>query len=353
MRKFLTALLASIAAVSMLTGCANTPAAAPPQGSSSSASAGGSTTTGGNISHSAGFTLTKDVEFVVPYSAGGGSDINARAMAQIMKTQKLVDKNILIINKPGGTGAVGNSYTFSKKGDAHTLMTWVSGQQAATVVNKADVMLKDLTPIATLAVDSFLILVKADSEFKTFDDLVKAAKENPDKVTIGGAGATQEDYLIHHLINKHAGAKLKYVTFNSGGEALTGLIGGHIDVMSSNPNEVIAQIEAGQLRALAATSEERLSSPLEQVPSFKDLGYPGIQLTQFRAVAGPPGMPPEAVKHWEGVFKQIHESKEWQDNYIKKYNLKSEYKNAEESKKYFEEALNKYLDIHKEMAPRN
>lgn len=345
MKKSMSVLLSSIIAVSLVSACSSQQTAAP---AAPSTGGGSNTTNNQGSSAPAGFVPTKDIEFVVPYSPGGGSDINARTLAQVIKNEKLVDKNMIIVNKPGGTGAVGNAYTFSKKGDPHTIMTWVSGQQAATVVNKAEVSLKDLTPIATLALDSFLVLVKANSPYKTFDDLVKAAKANPEKITIGGAGATQEDYLIYHMINKHAGAKLKYVTFNSGGEAMTALIGGHIDVVSSNPNEVIAQIEAGELRALAATSEERLASPLDKISNFKELGYPEIQLTQFRAVAGPPGMPQEAVKYWEDVFKKVSESKDWQDNYIKKYHLKSDFKNAEESKKYFEEALNMYLEIHKE-----
>ncbi|MBP1156950.1 MULTISPECIES: tripartite tricarboxylate transporter substrate binding protein [unclassified Paenibacillus] len=344
MKKSISVVLSSLIAVSLVTACSSKQTAAP--------SSGGGDNTSSNQGNAApapaGFVPAKDIEFVVPYSPGGGSDINARTLAQVIKNEKLVDKNMVIVNKPGGTGAVGNAYTFSKKGDPHTIMTWVSGQQAATVVNKAEVSLKDLTPIATMALDSFLVLVKANSPYQTFDDLVKAAKEKPEAITIGGAGATQEDYLIYHLINKHAGAKLKYVTFNSGGEAMTALMGGHVDVVSSNPNEVIAQIEAGELRALAATSEERLASPLDQVSSFKELGYPGIQLTQFRAIAGPPDMPQEAVKYWEGVFKKVSESADWQENYIKKYHLKSEFKNAEESKKYFEEALNMYLEIHKE-----
>ncbi|GCL73481.1 tripartite tricarboxylate transporter substrate binding protein [Paenibacillus naphthalenovorans] len=345
MKKPISVLLSSVIALSLVSACSSQQTAAP----AAPGTGGGANTENQQGSAApAGFVPTKDIEFVVPYSPGGGSDINARTLAQVMKNEKLVDKNIMIVNKPGGTGAIGNAYTFSKKGDAHTIMTWVSGQQAATVVNNAQVTLKDLTPIATLAVDSFLVLVKASSPYKTFDDLVQAAKANPEKITIGGAGATQEDYLIYHMINKHAGAKLKYVTFNSGGEAMTALMGGHIDVVSSNPNEVIAQIEAGELRALATTSEERLSSPLDNIPSFKDIGYPEIQLTQFRAVAGPPDMPKEAVKYWEEVFKKVSESKDWQENYIKKNHLKSEYKNAEESKAYFEEALNLYLEIHKE-----
>jgi putative tricarboxylic transport membrane protein len=295
------------------------------------------------------FTPTKEVEFVVPYSAGGGSDMYARVFAQVSKESKLVDQNIVVINKEGGSGAVGNTYTFNKKGDSETLMTWAPGQQAGTVLNNADVKLENLTPIATLAEDSFLVVVKKDSKFNSLEDLINAAKEAPNKITVGGSGVGNEDHLLYHLINKNYKTKLKYVTFNSGGETTSALLGGHIDVVISNPNEILPQIEAGEVKALATSAEERLEGPLDQVPTFKELGHPEIKVAMFRGVVGPPDMPKEAVKYWENVMKEVSESEEWQEGYIKKYSLQNVFKGAEESKKYYEDVLEEYLEIHKEL----
>jgi len=345
MKKIGSFLFTSVLAISLLTACSSSQ----PSNQNAGSQGGSTKTEGSEPAKTEGFAPSRDVEFVVPYSAGGGSDLNARTLAQLMSQNKFVDQKLLVINKEGGSGAVGNAYTFSKKGDDHTLMTWGPGQQVAAVVNKADVTLEDLTPIATVANDTFLVVVKADSPYKTFEEFVEASKAKPDEVTVGGAGIGQEDSLIHFMINRDAGTKLKYVTFNSGGDTMSALMGGHIDSVITNPNEIISQIEAGEARAIAAASAERLAPPLDQVPTLKELGYPNIVMNQFRAVVGPPDMPAEAVKYWEDVFKKVAETKEWQENYIDKNNMVNMYLNAEDSKKLFEESLDLYLSIHKEL----
>ncbi|WP_257350082.1 Bug family tripartite tricarboxylate transporter substrate binding protein [Pseudalkalibacillus decolorationis] len=332
MKKFLSILLVTILSVSLLAACSS-------KGASNQSA----------DSSKKEFSPKRDIEIVVPYSAGGGSDVIARVLAKVIKDKNLVDQNVLVVNKPGGSGAIGNTYTYSKQGDPHTLMTWAPGQQAGTIINDAEVRLEDLTPIATMALDSFLVAVAADSKYDSFEALVKAAKENPNQVTVGGSGIGNEDHLLFHLINKHYGTKLKYVTFKSGGETTAALLGGHVDVVITNPNEIMAQIKAGKVKALATSSEERLGKPLDQVPTFTELGQPEVQVVMFRGFVGPPEMPEEAVKYWEGVLKKVSESKAWQEDYINKFNLDSVYKGSEESEKFFKDVLDQYLELHREI----
>lgn len=291
------------------------------------------------------FTLDSDVEFVVPYSAGGGSDTNARTIAKIMKDEDIIEKSILVVNKPGGSGAVGGAYTYSKKGDSSTISTFVSGQISSALMSDAEVQLEDYTPLGTLALDSFLLLVDNDSPYKTFEDFVKAAKENPGEISVGGAGKGGEDHMVYYLTNREAGIDTKFVTFQGGGETLSALMGGHIDAVYSNPSEVLSQIEGGELRALASTNKTPLTAPLEEVPTFKDLGYPEIFFQQFRGIVGPPDMSAEAVSFWEDALKGVNESEEWQTNYIEKFSLQPTYMNAEEAKQYFEESEEQYNEI--------
>jgi len=293
--------------------------------------------------------LDGSVELIVPASAGGGSDINARMLAEIIQANKLIDENVMVVNKPGGSTAVANSYTYKKEGTNNTILTWNSSQIISPFLNKNDVTIEDLTPLGTLTLDSYLIIVKADSKYKTLDDLLKAARENPQTVSIGGTGQGTEIHILSHLINKYGESDLKYIPFESGGETTSALLGGHIDVTLANPNEVKSQIEAGEVRALATSSQERIGGVLEDVPTFEEVGLGDIKISSFRGYVGPPGMTDEEIAYWEDVLKQVHESESWQKDYIQKYDLTSQYMNAEESKAFYEEVLNLYLEASKEM----
>lgn len=290
---------------------------------------------------SAGFALERDVEFVVPYSAGGGSDTNARFIAKVMQDNKLIDKNILVVNKPGGSGAVGNTYTNSKKGDPHTISTWVTGQMTSALTSNAEVGLEDLTPLATLALDPFLLVVDKDSPYQTFEDFVNAAKANPGQISVGGTGKGGEDHVVFYLTSKSTGTEMKYVVFQGGGEVMAAVLGGHVSAIFTNPNEVVGQLESGELRALGVTSKEKLQA-LNQVPTFAELGYPDIYFEQFRGIVGPPDLSPEAIAYWDGIFKKVADSEQWKEEYIKPNSLTATYKNAADSKQFYEQSLEQY-----------
>jgi putative tricarboxylic transport membrane protein len=294
-------------------------------------------------------SLDGDIEFVVPASAGGGSDINARMVSQIMSENNIVDENIMVVNKPGGSTAVGNSYTYNQEGSNNVIMTWNSSQIISPLINDNDVTIEDLTPLGTLVLDSYLFVVGGDSEYETFDEIVEASRENPDSITIGGTGQGTELHILSHLINKYGDANFQYISFDSGGEALSSLLGGHIDSILSNPGEVQSQIDAGDVRALATSSAERLEGSLEDIPTFDELGYSDIEITSFRGYVGPPGLSEDEIKFWEDVLLQVHESETWQKDYIESNQLHSEYLNAEESRELYEEVLELYTEAAEEM----
>lgn len=272
----------------------------------------------------------KAIEFVVPYAPGGGSDNMARTITSILQRDGIFTKTITVVNREGGSGTVGQAYVAGKKGNNYTLMTMTSGVITNEFVLDTDQSYRDFTPIARLALDQLLIIVKADSPFQTIEDLINKAKEQPDAVSWGGTGLGGEDSLLLAQIEKEAGVQLNYVSFDSGGEVQAALLGGHVDVASSNPNEVLGQLEAGEIRALAIAGEERLDL-LPDVPTLKEKGINAVY-EQTRGILGPPDMDPEAVEFWAEVFRQLSESETWQTEYIKTNMLRSGYLPPDEFK---------------------
>jgi len=286
----------------------------------------------------------KPVEFVVPYSAGGGSDIYARVTADIIQKKGWSDQPFMVVNKPGGSGAVGNNYTYAKKGDKYTIMTFVTGQIASTIASKGEVTPDKLTMVANMALDEYIIGVRAD-KYKNLDEFVNAAKAKPDTISVGGSGTANEDHMSFGLMNKHMGIKLKYVSFNGSGDVMTAVLGGHLDAGIFNPNECLGQIKAGEIIPLATWSTKRLSGDLKDVPTFTELGYPEVVFQQFRGIAAPPDMPAEALKYYQDVIKKVVESEEFKTEYWQKNMLTPHYLAGDEHQKFIKAETEKYTGL--------
>lgn len=284
----------------------------------------------------------KEIELTCPYSPGGGSDIFARTFAEACTKVGGVPKNVMVVNKAGGSGAVGNAYVYGKKGDDYSLVTMVGGQMMTAMVNKSDVQADMLTPIACMALDEFTLAINT-GRYESLDAFIAAAKEKPGQITVAGSGMASDKQLCTELMNQYLGLELKYVSFDSGGEVLSAMIGGHVDAGICGPSEIVSQIEAGQVTCLATFSPERLSGI--EAPTFKELGYPDMVFQMFRSIAGPPDMPPELVAYWEEVCKKISESEEWQKGYCEKNGLTNKYLNSQDLKKYWETELERYKEI--------
>lgn len=327
MRKGLVLLVICLMLASLLAGCGSQKTADKP---------------------AAAFTPSKNVELVVPYGAGGGSDLYARFAADILQKDKIVTQPIVVVNKPGGAGSVGDAYTFGKKGDNHTISSYVSGQVTSSLMNKTMVTYDKLTPIANLALDEYLLGIMAGS-YKSFDELLKAAKDAPDTITIGGSGKGTEDELCVGLLAKYTGAKFKYVSFNSSAEVMSAMLGGHIKAGVYNPTECDSQIRAGKVMAIGAFGTKRLSGLFKDVPTFGELGYKDVVFQQFRGVVGPPDMSPEAVKFWTEAFRKVTQTEQWKKQYLDKNGLTDHFLEPAEYKKFLAGENNKYTNILKDI----
>lgn len=263
-----------------------------------------------------GFTLKSDVECVCPFSAGGGSDLYVRTAANIMTEKNLLGgRAITINNKTGGGGAVGDAYTATKSPDGTTICSYVSAQVTSPMVRGSGITYDQLTPICCLAMDEYTIGVAATAEYQTIDEFVAYAKENPGAITVGGSGTGTEDHLVVGLIELYCEVDLEYIPYDSSAEVMTAMLGGHISAGIYNPNEAIAQYEAGECTLLAAFGPERISV-LPEVPTFTEMGYDKVQFQQFRGIYGPGGMSEDAVNYWCDIFAQVIEDETWTEGYL-------------------------------------
>lgn len=291
---------------------------------------------------------TKPIQFVVPYAPGGGSDVFARSIDNIIKTEKLSPVQLLIINQPGGSATIGTTSVAQARGNEHMLLTFISGQVAGPlVVGKGAATYRDLTMIAGLAADEQLIVVKTDSPFKSIQDVVAAAKQKPGAVTIGGTATGQEDQMTNRLFEKAADIKLRYVPFNSGGECITALLGGHVDMIWANPSEFVPQYDAKMVRPLAVANEKRLAL-LPDVPTFIDAGYK-FTFDFFRGIAAAPGIPAETVAFYENMMKRMSDSSGWKEGYLKKYMLSPTWMGSKEFSPFVAKNEKIFADILKDL----
>jgi len=270
------------------------------------------------LAHAAEWKPSKPIQFIVPYAAGGGSDVLARSIVSVIDPEKLCPVPLIVVNQPGGGSTIGTTSVAQAPGNVHMLLTFISGQVAAPMVaGKGAATFHDLTLICGLAIDEQLIVVKTDSPFKTIEEVVAAAKQRP--LTIGGTATGQEDQMCNRLFERAADIKLRYVPFNSGGECITAVMGGHVDMIWANPGEFVPQWEAKMVRPIALAKETRLSD-LPDVPTFKEKGY-NVTFKMFRGIAAPRGIPPETAAFYENMMKRMSESQGWKEKYLKYYML--------------------------------
>ncbi len=283
-----------------------------------------------------GFTPTRPVELVVHTGPGGGSDVLARQMALIMEQEKLVPVRVQVANKPGGGGTVAAAYLAEKKGEQHTigLFTGVWLTNPLTI-EKANVTLKDLTPVVRLVLEPAVIAVKNDAPYKTLGDFVAAAKAKPGELKQSGGSITSRDNVVRQQIQKVSGARWQFISFPGGGERIAALLGGHVNMMVIEPAEAGEHIRANNMRVLAQVSDKRLPM-FPNVPTLKEAGIDVTPVPQVRGVVAPPGIPRENVAYWEGVFKKLTQTASWK-KFLDDNQFEDGYQTAGELAKFYDE----------------
>jgi putative tricarboxylic transport membrane protein len=293
--------------------------------------------------YSGEFTPTKPIQMIAAAAPGGGSDVMARTIAQIVASEKLVPQPMVVQNIPGGGSAIGTTQVSRMKGDTHALLVFNPASVAGLLVaGKGAATVRDLTMIAQLALDEQFIVVKNDSRFKTIQEIVAEAKKKENALSI--AGADQADRVCSRLFEKAAGIKMRFAQFNSGGEAITALLGGHVDMIWANPPEFISQYDAKMVRPIIVAQENRIAQ-FKDVPTFRESGMDVI-FKFYRGVVAPPGLPAEVVTYYEGLLKKLSDTQAWKEQYLAKNILSPGWQGSKEftktiyeSEAVFEETL--------------
>jgi tripartite-type tricarboxylate transporter receptor subunit TctC len=269
---------------------------------------------------------TKPITLVIPYQAGGFTDILARSLANSMK--KELGQPVVCENRAGGGGTVGLSYIASRPADGYTIGQITPGMYIAYFMGKSETSpVKDLTFISRISGGVTAIVVRSDSPFKTVKDLVTYAKQNPNKITYGTSGQGTITHLAMEELSQLAGGvPWKLIPYKSGAEAATALLGGHVDVVSDAPSWQ-PLVDAGKLRLLAVFNEKRVEH-YPNVPTVKESGY-DMSLPGPNGIAGPKGMPKPIVQKLDAAIKKAMDDPEVKA-VIKQYTLTPLYLNCDD-----------------------
>jgi len=261
----------------------------------------------------------KPVEFVIMAGKGGGADKAVRFIQSIIAKNKLSSKPFTPVNKPGGSGAEALVHVKNAKDPDHTLMFTLNSFYTTPLLQPGlGIDIKTFTPVGRMAEDTFLLWVHKDSGITTIDQFVKAAKAKGNAWIMAGTGKKSEDNILTDFLNKAYGLNMKYVPYKGGGRVAKELAGKNADSTVNNPSEQLGFFQAGKTVPIGAFTPKRL--PLfKNAPTFKEMGKDFVYFMQ-RTVVGAPGMSKGAASYYQGLFKKIFNSKEWQ-GYMKKKSL--------------------------------
>ncbi|OMH24670.1 C4-dicarboxylate ABC transporter substrate-binding protein [Tersicoccus phoenicis] len=255
-----------------------------------------------------------DLRIMVPNTAGGGYDTTARVAAKVMASEKVTQKQPEVYNLAGAGGTVGLARLVNEKGNADLSMLMGLGVVGASYTNKSQAKLTDTTPLAKLIEEPGAIMVPKNSPYKTIDDLVKAWKADPAKVSVGGGSSPGgPDHLLPMQLAQTVGidpTKVNFVSYDGGGDLLPAILGNKVSFAASGTGEYVKQIESGEVRVLATSGAERLAGI--DAPTLKESGI-DLEFTNWRGIVAPPGIDDAARTKWIDALSKMRDSQGWKD----------------------------------------
>ena len=280
------------------------------------------------------------LDWTIAFGPGGGNDIMARTLIDILDKHDLYPGDIVAENRQGGSGAVGWGYLYNQAGNPYAIST-TSGSYITTPL-QADTPWKptDFTPIALVATDDLVLLVNGDSDIDSFATFIERAKADPP--TIGGIGAVNVDFIVPTVLAEKAGFEFEYVSFNAEGELTTALLSNALDAIVSNPGEILGLIESGDMKALAYSGQKTPAS-LGDIPTLGDAGYP-VNISMPRGLILAPDAPAEAQEWWIETMKKVVETPEWKA-FIDKQLLTENVLYGEDFRAFLQKTQGTFADI--------
>jgi putative tricarboxylic transport membrane protein len=274
------------------------------------------------------------LKMMIPANPGGGWDQTGRNLAAAMQSAKLVSA-VQFENKGGAAGIIGLAqFANQSKGDPNAIMVGGMVMVGGIILGKSSVNLSQVTPIARLTSEYEVIVVPASSPIKSMADLTKMLKDNPGKVSWGGGSAGGTDHILAGLIAKAVGvdaARVNYVPYKGGGEAIAAILGGHVTAGVSGIGEFAEQVKAGKMRALAQSGP----SKLDGIPSLKEQGI-DVELGNWRGVFGAPGLSPQQRDALVKLVKDATETPAWKAT-LEKMGWTSVFLGGDDYRKFIDE----------------
>jgi putative tricarboxylic transport membrane protein len=263
---------------------------------------------------------SKPVTFIIPAGTGGGADQMARFIQGVVTKNNLMNQPFIVINKAGGAGAEGFLEVKGSKGDPHKIIITLSNLFTTPLATGTPFSWKDLTPVAMLALDQFVLWVNAESPHKTAKEYIEAVKAAPDRqFKMAGTGSKQEDQIITVALERVTGGKkFTYIPFSGGGAVAVQLVGNHVNSTVNNPIEAVAQWRAGKLRPLCIfdgkrsiyTNKVTATMAWSDIPTCKESGV-DVEYQMLRGIFMPAGVTKDQVAFYVNLFQKMRETPEW------------------------------------------
>jgi tripartite-type tricarboxylate transporter receptor subunit TctC len=246
---------------------------------------------------------SRPISLIVPFPPGGVADLTARPVAAAM--ERLLKNPVGVVNKTGAAGAVGMQVVATSRPDGYTLLLALS---SISIIPEADKLfgrppaftVDQFAPIALISADPTILVVRAESPWKTAREFIEDARKRPGQISYSSSGIYGTLHMAMELLSHSAGIKLRHVPYAGAGPALTAILGGHVDALASGPAVVLPHIKSGKLRALAGWGDKRVAA-LPEVPTFRELGYPEAEFYIWAGVFAPKGTP-------EPVLRKLRET---------------------------------------------
>ncbi len=293
-----------------------------------------------------GWQPQRAIELIVPGTAGGGLDRTVRSVQKVFQEEKLINYPVTVLNKSGGGGAVAQAYLKQRSGMGEYLDMASTSLITNSINGTSQFRHTDFTPIANVSSEYLVFIVKPESQIKDVKSLLTKIQADPGALSFGIATARgNHQHVAVAAVAKTArvdAKKIKVVVFNSSTDAITSVLGGHIDVSISTAGNVLGHVQAGRLRLLAVTAPKRLSGVIANVPTMKEAGV-NTQIDSWRGFIGPPGMTAAQIAFWDNAFSALAKTAAWKKELEASQQMEN-YLNSKEMKVFLDEQYTEYKE---------
>lgn len=281
----------------------------------------------------------RPVELISGSAAGNSVDRMLRTIAKTVQEKRFVDVPVNVINKPGGGNSVAWNYVNQHAGDGHYLMVANLNLSAGHLTGTSKFSYRDFSAVCLLFDEYIALLVKADSPIRDGRDLIERMKKDPSSLSLSFSSvAGGANHIAAGLVLKAAGVdvkKVRTVVYDSASKAVTAMLGGHVDIVSSSVSVAVTQLKAGTVRVVGVSSPRRLGGVFADVPTWKEQGVEGT-FSNYRGLIGPRSMQPAQVAYWEGVFSTLDKDEGWRSDLDRNLWV-GHYLNGRDTRKYWDD----------------